>query len=144
MGAMKQQMLEDAEHDNVIQGLRARLYEMSDLFSSFRIADTATSLDLVRGIFRHERIRHPMLVTGTTDDPVQLKAAFDAKYPGHEIPLNIAYEDPEYLNADRFVVVADTLHALADMLSWWVHGDDTDDPDWPGFEDGVSPDGPDG
>jgi hypothetical protein len=27
MGAMKQQMLEDAEHDSVIQELRVKLYE---------------------------------------------------------------------------------------------------------------------
>jgi hypothetical protein len=134
MGAMKQQMLEDAEQDNVIQELRAKLYEMADLFSSFRIDNAATSLDLVRGVFRHERIRHPMLVTGTTDDPVQLKAAFDAKFPGREVPLNIEGEDPEYLNAERFVVVADTLHALADMLSWWVHEDDIDDPDIAAFD----------
>ena len=105
---------------------------MADLFSSFRsIDDKAVSLDLARGIFRHERIRHPMSVTGFVGpaNPQELEAAFTAKYPDHEIPLNLAHEDPEYLSDKRFMEVSATMHALADALSWSVSSDDDDDYD---------------
>jgi hypothetical protein len=85
-------------------------------------------LDLVRDLFRHERIRHPMLVTGVSCpvDPARLEAAVEAKYPGHEIPLNIHHEDPDFLSAERFVEASDTMHVLADLLSWRVNSTDDD------------------
>jgi hypothetical protein len=127
MSAAKRQMFEDAEHDSVIQKLRNKLYEMADLLSSFRPNDSANSLDLVRGTFRHDRIRHLMTVTTSAKFPsAEFKAAFDAKYPGREIPLNIQHEDPDYLSAERFAEASSTMHALADMLSWWVDSEDDD------------------
>jgi hypothetical protein len=127
MGAMKHQQIEDAAHDDVIRELMAKLYEMADLFGSFWLDDDANSLDLVRGIFHHARIRHPMTISGTgrLPDPEQAEAAFDAKYPGHKIPLNLATSDPKYLNRERFDIVAETLGMLADALSWKL--DDTSD-----------------